>query len=70
MTTIQTSKDIQVKFLVSELLKLDQEADVKISIDVSTNDDDFDRRAFSTEWFNIENNGGDYSMLLGGYLNK
>lgn len=64
----------QLHRVTSQLMAEDPDAEVLISVDVSTDDTDPLRRAFSTHYFHHQKNAprgnvGEYSLLFGGYVN-
>lgn len=61
---------MKVKDIIAELLTLNQEKSLVISVDVSVNDFDTTRRAFADELLGSQDNGAYYTLLLSGALNK
>lgn len=52
-----------------KILQIKPNAEVLISVDVSTNEDDFDKRAFADESLDYQIVGNRITLLFGGYLN-
>ncbi len=52
-----------------EVLRINPDADVLISVDVSTCDDDFDKRAFANTDFDYQIKKGQIALLFEGYSN-
>lgn len=58
---------IKVKDLISELLKMNPEAEIDISVDVSVDEATSDRRVFVTEYLGWQEE--DYNTRFGSRLN-
>ncbi len=52
-----------------EVLKMNPDADVLISVDVSTCDDDFDKRAFADTYFDYQIVDNRITLIFEGYSN-
>ena len=53
-----------------EVLRIDPNADVLISVDVSTNENEYDKRAFANTDFDYQIRKDQITLMFEGYLNN